>query len=258
MRRYFLRFVKKRKNKNAAEARSETRRGRGTMNIIRAIKKLFQRKYEPRPFWDDRYKHWGADIRGSGHEGRGVEYNERLYEARWQVIKQALEDIGYDTQRLGEYNRKFCDIGCGNGWLTKHLHDLKVKKYDGYDISYIPLARLKDIYTDYAFHWVDICEDKPLLDEYHFIFCIDVIEHITDKGKLQNAINNLKSGAPSGGFYIFIAPVFPKHKNSVTSYQTLWGEEEIKNMFRPIRCRAEYTMPEGDRKLLVFQRPLEG
>ena len=103
---------------------------------------------------------------------------------KWSYRHTFIDKMRYIEKFLLNQNKKLkiLDVGCGQGLLVKHFHEL------GYDI--------KGIDKEYSSNLVmkqDIFKNKIKKNSYDLILCLDVIEHfnLSEQEKLVKVLNGL-------------------------------------------------------------------
>jgi 2-polyprenyl-3-methyl-5-hydroxy-6-metoxy-1,4-benzoquinol methylase len=154
--------------------------------------------FDPRQYWDRRLGR-NFSIHGVGLSSLSHSYNRWLYRVRRVVFHRLLKRINVDLPHA-----KVLDVGPGVGfyinlWLRNGVTDLT-----GVDIADSAVERLRKRFPTARFEQADISEDVSHLGEgYDVIDAFDVLFHIVDDEKYQQAFRNMYSMLKPGGWFIF-------------------------------------------------------
>ncbi len=157
--------------------------------------------YDAQRYWQDRFSKYGKTLTASGDEGLSEEENCRDYELALNVMTSVFHKENINFEQI-----KVLEIGCGTGFYTQLLHDLKVKSYTGVDITDVLFAELNQKFSNFTFIQKDVTTDKIIDLSFDLIIMIDVIEHITSKDKLSFAMKNVQKCLKRNGIFI-ISPI---------------------------------------------------
>jgi len=179
--------------------------------------------YDAAAYWEDRFKRYGYSLKGAGHEGLSEEANTGMYEEAAEVFTDLCRKESVDFEAV-----RVLDIGCGNGFYTKLLHELGVKRYLGLDITDTLFPSLRESYPQFEFVREDITSDK-LSGEFDLILMIDVVEHIVKESRLAQAMENVRDCLSSGG--LFVVSGIRRVSRRRLFYVRSWSAEDIKKEF---------------------------
>lgn len=141
------------------------------------------------------------------------------------------------ASKLPRLSGKCLDFGCGEGYLTEHLHNKGVDVL-GYDIKFNDEwanGEKPVLCTD---EYADIAENK-----YDFIILYDVIDHIVDES-IDEVIQKVKSLlAPNGTVCLFAHPWTSTHGGHLyeminKAYIHMFLDEEQLNELYPNRTHC--------------------
>ncbi len=203
--------------------------------------------YDAQKYWHDRFSKYGKTLTASGDEGLSEEENRRDYERAVNTMMAVFrkEKIDFEqTQAL--------EIGCGTGFYTQLLHDLKVKSYTGADITDMLFPELRQKFPDYHFIQKDVTTEEIITPPFDIIIMIDVIEHIVSKEKLAFAMENVQRCLKNNGFFI-ISPIMEISKKHLF-YLHSWTIKEIKENFPDEEYTFRELMPFRQDALLVIKK----
>jgi 2-polyprenyl-3-methyl-5-hydroxy-6-metoxy-1,4-benzoquinol methylase len=154
-------------------------------------------------YWENRLKD-NFGLHGVGFIGLGKSYNKWMYRVRMKVFLSTVRSLHLDLT-----NREIMDIGCGTGfyidlWKNKE----KAGHLTGIDITNIAIQNLKAKFPDVRLYTADICNGTELQlksnnNQFDIISAFDVLFHITDDSKFEQAIKNVHSMLKLNGYFIF-------------------------------------------------------
>ncbi len=145
------------------------------------------KRYQPEGYWEERLSK-DFSLGGVGYSGLGLEYNKWLYKGRLRALKRALE-IG----KIDPHGKHVLDIGVGTGFYIDYWKRRDVKSATGIDITEKSTSSLKAKYPECEFIKADISSKQlPLLSrKYDIITAFDVLFHIVDEDKFEQALSNI-------------------------------------------------------------------
>ncbi|MCG3196650.1 MAG: Ubiquinone biosynthesis O-methyltransferase [bacterium] len=118
-----------------------------------------------------------------GGSGR---YNKYLYLLREEALERALSR--HRAELRGE---QVLDVGCGSGYWADFFQRKGVREYTGIDVSQVAISLVSQRFPHYRFYQGDLGEDFPLRDRFDLVTAFDVLYHITDDSKFEQALMNL-------------------------------------------------------------------
>lgn len=178
--------------------------------LIRRIKGGEPRTYDPKEFWSKRLE-GNLNLSGVGFTDFGESYNECLYKMRRIVLERAISKC-----KINVPNMRILDIGCGSGFYVDIWHNLGATDLVGLDITNASVRFLSAQYPELNFYEADITSPtlfndlSSLRERFDLITVFDVLFHIVDDDKFEQAIKNIQMLCSQDG-YIFITDLFP-HK----------------------------------------------
>ena len=144
------------------------------------------RRYEPERYWQERLSK-NFSLGGAGHTGLGLEYNKWLYKARIRALNKLLKD-----EQINPRGKQILDIGCGTGFYIDYWDRLGAAEIVGLDITETSISRLTANYPKHKFIKADITANGlELKGEFDIITAFDVLFHIVDEDKFEQAIKNI-------------------------------------------------------------------
>ena len=154
----------------------------------------------PKDYWENRLKE-NFGLHGTGFQGLGKRYNECMYKVRRRVFIHRMSKLDIDFA-----NVNVLDIGSGTGFYVGLWKDLGTISITGTDITTVAVDNLRSMYPSNEFFQVDIGDEeayKKLSKKFDIISAFDVLFHIVDDTRYENAIRNIFSLLKPGGFFIF-------------------------------------------------------
>jgi SAM-dependent methyltransferase len=145
-------------------------------------------QYDPQEYWNNRLTR-DFSLAGVGFLGLGLEYNKWLYRARLRALARLLKEHGIDPGK-----KRILDIGVGTGFYLDFWEKTGAKAIVGLDVSEKSIAELKAKYRYHKFVKQDISEPGILGGEkYDIITAFDVLFHIVDEVKFEEALKNIRN-----------------------------------------------------------------
>ncbi|GAB4249301.1 MAG: hypothetical protein Kow0079_01870 [Vicingaceae bacterium] len=153
--------------------------------------------FDPKIYWEKRLRE-KFDLNGVGDINLGVNYNNALYEIRKYAFHKLMKSFKTDFS-----NKKILDIGSGTGFYIDRWSELNVKEINGSDITQVVVENLSKKYPEYKFTQMDIGENNQnFTPTYDFISAFDVLFHIVDDKRFENAIKNIHRLLNNSGYFI--------------------------------------------------------
>jgi len=155
--------------------------------------------YRPQEFWEQRLEAQ-FDLRGTGETALPLAYNRACYQLRAEVLTHCLQRTG-----MLPGGRRVLDVGCGTGYWTEYYVS-RGAHYTGVDIAQVSVDRLAERYPDQRFVRADVSEGVPG-GPYDLVNVFDVLYHITDDDRWQEALRRLAAAVAPGGL-LLVTDVF--------------------------------------------------
>jgi len=144
-------------------------------------------KYEPEKYWQERLSR-DFSLVGVGSLGLGIGYNQWLYKARIRALTKLLK-----KNRINAQGKRVLDIGVGNGFYVDYWKRKGAKSITGIDITEKSVSVLMTKYPAYEFMKADISSEELALEgTFDIITAFDVLFHIVDEDKFEQAISNIR------------------------------------------------------------------
>lgn len=186
-------------------------------------------KYQPEEYWEKRLAEH-SNLTGVGHISFDENYNKYLYKLKESTLKLVLKKYQVEVK-----NKNILDVGSGTGFFIDFYSKLGARSITGIDIAPKSIENLKKKYPNFKFKMIDISsKDVPLIlkNEYDIINVFDVLYHIIDRKRFENAINNIGKMIKNGG-YIFITDVFDNKNTSPADHVRFRSLDSYKKLLRP-------------------------
>lgn len=202
--------------------------------------------YDAQKYWHDRFSKYGKTLRASGDEGLSEQENIRSYKQAADIMLTLFRQ-----EKINLEQTNVLEIGCGTGFYTQLLHDLKVKSYVGVDITDALFPELMHKFPNYHFMRKDVTTEEIRVPPYDLVLMIDVIEHIVSEEKLAFAMKNVQKCLKSNGVFI-ISPLMTTKKKHLF-YLHSWTLEDIRKHFPNDKYLFREVVPFRQNTLLVIK-----
>lgn len=143
--------------------------------------------YEPESYWQKRLSK-DFSLGGVGFLGLGAQYNKWLYKAKIRALSKLLE-----KRQVNPSGKRILDIGVGTGFYIEYWKQRGANFIVGLDITKKSVSALKIRYPNYKFIKADISsKELPIEGRFDIITAFDVLFHIVEEDKFEQAIKNIK------------------------------------------------------------------
>jgi SAM-dependent methyltransferase len=150
-------------------------------------------------YWENRLSaHPG--LCGVGNTILGPSYIEWLYRMRRTIFLRRMHALDLDYRASS-----VLDIGSGTGFYLKLWKDLGVSTLSGCDLTDVAVSRLRKEFTEVRIEQLDIGDELPatLASQYAIVSAFDILFHIVDDRRYEQALYNVHSLLEPGGLFIF-------------------------------------------------------
>ncbi len=218
---------------------------------IRAVKKLTlerwkyatQEGYDAEQYWGDRFKKYGLNLRGPGHDGQSIQENELSYHDAERVFRGLCHDEGIDFK-----NARVMEIGCATGFYAGIFQSLGSGDYMGIDVTDVLFPELQKRFERFRFAKTDISLSAlPREPKFNVATLIDVAQHIVTRPKFEFALGNIDQSLAPRGKFIFSADL-EKSSTIHAFYETQWVVDDFRKCLPhhvfspPRRFRDKYLV----------------
>ena len=160
-----------------------------------------ENEFNPDAYWENRL-HTISGLEGVGFKKLGPSFNKWAYKVRKKVFMNELKKMNLSMNDL-----RVLDIGSGTGFYIQAWRELNAKEIHGADISATSVENLKITFKEHQFFHCDIGDKNFNSDSkfksYELISSMDVLFHIVDDARFEQAIANIASILNKGGFFIY-------------------------------------------------------
>lgn len=177
-----------------------------------------------RSYWNERLKrNWGPH--GVGSLAYGRQYNIWLYRVRRRVFMQLCRGLDLTLQ-----GSRVLDVGCGTGFYIELWRELGAEEIVGLDFAPVAIERLRRQFpAAVTLKEIDIgAPTVPLpAGSFDIVSAFDVLFHIVDEERYNNALRNISGLLSSGGLF-FYSDNFVKGQPS--QFQEYWKSRTLNDI----------------------------
>lgn len=158
-------------------------------------------------YWENRLRA-SYDERGVGDIGMSRAYNSYLYSIRRRVFRRCVQQLPIDPATA-----RVLDIGSGTGVYVDEWRRWGASKVTGVDITPTAVARLKAAFPAFSFIQSDIGEASQPAEinrEYNVVSAFDVLFHIVDDARYQQALKNIFNALSPRGWFLYSENLVPR------------------------------------------------
>ncbi len=160
-----------------------------------------EKDFNPDAYWEDRL-HTISGLEGVGFKKLGPAFNKWAYKVRKKVFMKALQSMNLNFKQMNAL-----DIGSGTGFYIQAWRELMVKEITGADISKTAVENLKQTFKQQQFHQFDIGDPnfnkEASLQQFDIVSSMDVLFHIVDDARFEQAIANIASLVKNQGYFVY-------------------------------------------------------
>ncbi len=154
--------------------------------------------FDAKQFWEQRLQR-DYSLKGVGYESLGKGFNYWLYRIRRHLFRQEVNGLGLQPAAA-----KVLDIGSGTGFYLTQLQSLGFRNVTGSDLTETAVGHLQQNFSGYQVVQMDISSGElPLEERFDLITCFDVLFHIVDDTRFDQAIANVARLLKPGGVFLF-------------------------------------------------------
>ena len=154
-------------------------------------------------YWEERLA-GGPSLERVGFRALGLRFNQWMYRVRragfLREVRAALREAGIDPAKA-----RILDAGCGSGFYVERWQEVGAGAISGCDLTEAAVTALRQKFPRVRFRQADIgsAEAGFLPASYDAVSCMDVVFHIVDDRKYEQAFENFAGMMRSGGLLIF-------------------------------------------------------
>jgi SAM-dependent methyltransferase len=175
------------------------------------------RAFDAGTYWDKRLRRdW--TLHGVGLLAATASWNEALYRVRGRVFQRVAATLQTDL-----YKASVLEVGPGTGFYLEQWKKQKVRALSGLDIAASAVAQLSQKFPEVELACGDVCEDVSALRKSHpqgfdVVSAFDVLFHVMDDEKYQQAFKNVESLLAPGGWFVFSEKFLHRPTQRRTNY----------------------------------------
>ncbi|MBN2420133.1 MAG: class I SAM-dependent methyltransferase [Deltaproteobacteria bacterium] len=151
--------------------------------------------------WDQHLRRY-HDLRGVGFARLGKNYNKWLYRAKKRVLLRLIRSLNLDIS-----STEVVDVGSGVGFYVDLWIRMGVRSVTGIDIAPFAVELLRRRFSDCTFLEMDISDKHKIRGAYErgadVVTAIDVLYHILDDERYEQAFYNIAQFIRPGRYFIF-------------------------------------------------------
>lgn len=181
-------------------------------------------QFKAADFWENRLDN-KRGLTGVGYAKLGPSFNYWAYKVRGKVFRRM---VSRHIQPKAE--AKVLDIGSGTGFYIDQWQQFGLRHISGADITRVSVEQLKLRFPQHQFFQLDIGGDiKPFLQEnghFQLVSCLDVLFHIVDDSRFQQAIHNISACLEKGGYFVY-SDNFVERGTQRTTHQVSHSKKDL-------------------------------
>ena len=159
-------------------------------------------RFDPEAYWDGRLKS-NPGLTGVGYLGLGEPFNRWMYHVRQAVFARVAR--AHLPKITGLH---VLDVGSGTGQYLEAWRRLGAGRLVGSDLTATAAERLSSGMPDVQVLRMDISDTAALpAERFDAITCMDVLFHVVDDAKLEQALANLRKLLRPDGV-LFLSDIF--------------------------------------------------
>lgn len=208
--------------------------------------------YREDKYWEDRHKKFEGDFRAvASYSEEAADRYPRQREQLWGILKQHGVEIE---------GRNAVEFGCGNGFWGGAILESGAASYTGIDISETAVEYCRKTHPNGKFLKHHLGDSPVSLDRKYDLVCsIDVTQHVVEKPKLMQFLNDMRDCAEAGSLIFCTSYLVEQDKSGVrqetanVNFVVGWSLEDLKEGFAG--CDLVDTHEFWDKAVLVFRKP---
>ncbi|HYY72629.1 MAG TPA: class I SAM-dependent methyltransferase [Candidatus Bathyarchaeia archaeon] len=156
-------------------------------------------RFDAKSYWETRLRQHPG-LCGVGNTRMGKQYIQWLYRVRRTVFLRLLRSLRTDFSRARVF-----DFGSGTGFYLELWKELGVSSIAGCDLTEIAVSRLRREFPSIRIFEMDISDGllRSACEEYDFVSAFDVLFHIVEDERYEQAVRNAHALLRPGGLFLF-------------------------------------------------------
>ncbi len=200
-------------------------------------------------YWEKRLKA-NPGLLGVGYTKLGTRYNDALYQLRSEVFRQLLADLRIDAKACD-----VLDIGSGTGHYIREWRHAGARSVTGSDLTEVAVGRLREAFPGVTVQRFDVTDPQrpAALTQYDVVSAFDMLFHIVDDARYEQAIKNCFALVKPGGHFIFSESLPHRERHAVPHMvsRTLGEVEELLD-------RAGFVVVDRRPMFVLMNYPVDG
>lgn len=185
--------------------------------------------FNPNQYWEERLQNEN-NLQGVGFLSLGKAFNKWMYKVRKYSFVLNIQRCNVPVA-----GKKTIDIGSGTGFWIEALHQLNAGTITGVDLTEVSVKTLSDKFPYAKFVQADIGEQQlpPAIEagSYDVLTCLDVLFHIVDDNRFEQAVANIGKILKPGGYFIY-SDLFLNNGRTIRGrHQVMHSEEFLLGLF---------------------------
>lgn len=194
-------------------------------------------EFNTKKYWENRLTK-DFSLAGVGFRRKGPAFNYWVYKIRVEKLEEAIRKF-----KIEAAGRDILDIGTGTGFFIDFWKQKNPSTITGYDLTEISIKSLKDRYPEANFELVDISDEKIRTEKkYDIISIFDVLYHIVEDKKFEQALKNLAKLSKPGTILI-ITDLFGKSRVRIMEHTNFRSYNEYQKLLNQNRFEIQGRLP---------------
>jgi SAM-dependent methyltransferase len=164
-------------------------------------------------YWEARLSR-DPDLRGTGHRGFSLAYNNLMYEVASRRLRACLGLAGVSLR-----GASILEVGPGLGYFVQKYLDWGAGAITGIELTEVGCRSLRTRFPEIEIVHGDICMvETDLVGEHDLVSVISVIYHIVEDPRFERALETLCNCVKPGGYLLIVDAferrLFPSAKHA--------------------------------------------
>ena len=203
---------------------------------------------DARNYWETRLREHPG-LCGVGNTCLGRPYIEWLYRVRRAVFLRLLSSLRIDFRAAQVF-----DVGSGTGFYLELWKEMGASGVTGSDLTEIAVDRLRSALPRVRTLRLDISAPLPEseLGRYDIVSAFDVLFHIVEQQRYEQAIRNVNGLLRPGGLFLF-SDLLPRNGGSQSEHLAWRPLEEVTALLATTGFEVLCRVP----MFVVMEEPLD-